>query len=189
MFYSFLKAVPRAEGGEVCRASKKRLTTLWASSGKRPKTSLIRSELPMVTRSSGQATSHFRRINILRTESIVNCRPGSMTASRSNQRGINGDRDGVPADAWLSGLTAFAFDVLGAIRRSAGALLRPFGGAVVPDARGRDGPEHLLEALQVARASDLRPVGEAEDEVAEAEVPGHEVPELLQQEGRSLQRE
>ena len=61
--------------------------------------------------------------------------------------------------------------------------------AVVPDALGRDGPEHLLEALQVGGTPDLRPVGQAEDEVAEAEVPRHEVPQLVQEERRLLQRE
>ena len=56
--------------------------------------------------------------------------------------------------------------------------------------RGRgDLDEPLGELLHVPRPSDLRPVGQAEDEVAEAEVLDHETPQVVEEDRRALQEE
>ncbi len=60
---------------------------------------------------------------------------------------------------------------------------------VVGDRGGGHLGEPLRELLHVPRAPDLRPVGHAEDEVAEAEILDHEAPEVVEEDRRALQEE
>ena len=60
---------------------------------------------------------------------------------------------------------------------------------VVGDRRGRHLGEAFLELFHVPRASDLRPVGQAEDEVAEPEVLDHEAPKVVEEDRRAFQEE
>ena len=61
--------------------------------------------------------------------------------------------------------------------------------AVVPDALRRHRGQRLLQLAQVARPRDLRAVGKAEDEVAEAEVLDQRAPQLVHQRRRALEQE
>ena len=61
--------------------------------------------------------------------------------------------------------------------------------SVIGEAGRRNGPEHLLQRLQVVGPAHLGAIRQAEEEVAEAEVLDHEVPELLEENGRAFQVE
>ena len=78
-------------------------------------------------------------------------------------------------------------------QRELGARLQPgrevVALAVIGEAGRGDRTEHLLQRLQVVRAAHLGAVGQPEDEVAEAEVLGDEVPELVEEHRRALELE
>ena len=61
--------------------------------------------------------------------------------------------------------------------------------AVIGEAGRGNRMEHLLQRLQVVRTAQSGAVGQPEDEVAEAEVLGDEVPELLEEHRRALELE